>query len=231
VTVCRFKTSLYAWYFLSVTAFVLSSAACERLHPPMPTLAKQVRPVCPPASDREYYFPDATISPIRAFDLFYQSEYSRYLSVSSAPSISCLGTVQEEYRLLWIPSNRPAGMISVSRRGDGWVVASIEFVDPMKQNPRWVLQKRTDSHLTNDDVQPLIAALQTGGFWTTLSSEASSGEGGEPWIVEGRTKTGYHAVTRISLYDATFKALGFPFFTVARRPLPERTASRQDGPH
>ena len=46
-------------------------------------------------------------------------------------------------------------------------------------------------------------------------------------ILEGRTKTGYHNVMRRSLRDATFRALGVPFFSVARLPLPARTVSRE----
>jgi hypothetical protein len=53
-----------------------------------------------------------------------------------APPLSCGDAVDEPYRLLRTPSNRPAGVITLSRHEDGWDLASVEFVDPLKSKPR-----------------------------------------------------------------------------------------------
>ena len=185
-------------------------------------------PECPPSSRHDFYFPDGAISPNPVSDRFYQAEYSKYLRAYQAPSLSCGGSVEEAYRLVWIPSNRSAGVIALSQHDNGWDLTAIEFVDPLKLKPRSAVHARTNGRVTNDEAERFIASLQSGGFWTTRP-EASTAEGGEPWILEGRTKTGYHAVTRISLRDAPFRNLGLPFFAVARMSPPERTISK-DGP-
>ena len=159
-------------------------------------------------------------------DRFFQAEYGNYLRAFQAPSLSCGGAVAEGYRLLWIPSNRSAGVIALSRHDNGWDIVSVEFVDPLKSKPRSAVHARRNSRVTNDEAAQFIAVLQSGGFWTT-TREPTTAEGGEPWILEGRTKTGYHAVTRTSLRDAPFRNLGLPFFSVARLPPPERTLSKE----
>ena len=213
------------WRSTVVAVFLLSATACASHTPPPPTLAKQVAPQCPEASDEAYYFPEGAISPQRSTDRSYTTNFSLYLKSFDAPSLSCGTAVSEGYRLLWVQGNRPAGTIAFSRRNEKWDLTVVEYVDPLRSRVRSVIRTRTNTPVTDQTAGQLATALHSGGFWTTLNSERSSANFEDIWVIEGRTETGYHVVTRPSLRDTTFWALGVPFFTAASLPLPERTLS------
>jgi hypothetical protein len=225
--VSNLSITRWLWQCTAITFSILSLVGCEPPSTPMPTLARQVLSECPSASSEFYYFQDGAISPDPIADQLYRSEYSRYLKAFNAPSLSCGTETDEAYRLLWIQNGHPEdGTIALSRHNQSWEVASVEYVDPRLIREAAAVHTQTRTQVPDDDAARLIAALKSSGFWATLRWEPSTANSENLWIIEGRTETGYHLVTRRSLMDATFKAMGVPFFTVARRPLLTITTSK-----
>ncbi len=201
--------------------FIALLAACGRSSPPTPTLAQKISTECLQPADKEYYFPNGTLDPRRVYDVAHQEEYSTYLRAIGAAPFYCGASIDEGYRFLWIPSNMPAGAITLERRAQEWSLVTDTFRDPRQEiRQRTVASTHAQRSATTEDAQRLLRQLESGHFWTMPASERSTAEDGSPWVLEGRTQTGYRVVTRRSLTDDTFKALGVPFFELAHVPLP-----------
>jgi hypothetical protein len=89
---------------------------CGNPPSPKPGAATAVRKECPNQSGDRYYFPEGVLFPSDLYrDGADRSGAGKYLSLLHASSLSCGDAVKEGYRFLWIHSNLPAIVASVTR--------------------------------------------------------------------------------------------------------------------
>jgi len=180
--------------------------ACGNPVPPGPSAAKAVRKECPRQSSDTYYFPEGVMFPSDAHrDREDRWGAGKYLGSLDVPSLSCGGDATEAYRLLWIHTNLPAIVASVTRLDAGWRAEAAEFRHP-KTDLFWAVERRMERQVSNEQIRPLLDALDAADFWISPAWKSSDANDGATWYVEGRLDGGYRLLGRgnPTLNDAPF---------------------------
>lgn len=213
---------------------ISSFLACSADSTPAPEvrLGLKVDKTCP-ASDREdYYYPRATVvgnEPSQ--DDFLREWFSRYLRTSGAAPLWCAGS-SEAYRLLWLPSYRPAILIDLIKQGDGWQLTRVLFTDPRlpasgTQASPFAVNARIEQRVSDQSVSPFVRALSGASYWTRPAYIGSDVEDGHLEVIEARRGDLYRAVTRRAGEEVKFDDAARALVTLAGLEIPDEMKTRQ----
>jgi hypothetical protein len=133
--------------------------------------------------------------------------YSRVLTATLEPSLSCGMGAPQRLRFLSIPTFDPASFVRVELTPDGGVVWSGTLSGSGGYDPGQLVRSAQRKLLAAES-RELSAAIAKAGFWTTPADDSEhDGFDGTQWVLEGRRGADYHVVHRWSPTRGAFRDL------------------------
>ena len=207
------------------------SVGCGRLTDVQPRQGRDIVSTCPAQIDPGYYFPAGGLG-TDASDATLQSWFSQYLKHAGALPLWCGGSGSESYRLMYLPSFRPALLVSLSEAGTDWafrkrwVIRTVRFADPhptateSSNDPLRVIG-RDEIIISDQAARGFFEALARSGFWSSRDFvHDTSVEDGIALLVEARQRGLYHVSTRINARDEPFHEMARQLIRLAKLPVP-----------
>jgi hypothetical protein len=188
---------------------------------PEPSAANRVRSECGRMGDPDYYFEGDIIEPANSLnDSVLRETYDRFLGAIQAPSLSCVSDIRDAYRLLWLPSYRPAVVIQVIRKGYTWHMSGTIFGDPRGGTRLTEIVRRLETDVSDAQIQGFRSLLKDAKVWSAPSWQESTVQDGAICVVEIKVGTGYRVLTRSNPSDPAFKRASAEFFHIAGLTVP-----------
>lgn len=177
---------------VAVLAVVIVFAIACRDPSPVSNDKPQITTECLPSADAGRYFGDDSVGG-REISI----GFARLLEAGAFSPLWCSGS-SDAYRLVWMPSFRPAIVIVVTRSSEGWVARGAQYADPRQSASSGVtplqVVNRVSRPVNEETVQDLTGWLRQAQFWTSTSSSNPSGFDGHLALIEGWRDGEYHAV-------------------------------------
>lgn len=204
-----------------VSALVIAAvcAACE-VAPPAPMSAWTVEAKCPGTDEPNHFFPDGVLRPYNHSqnDEEFRDELSALLRQGGTPTLSC-GPVDDSYRFIWFPANRPVLAVTARQTIDGFALDVLTFPDP-RHDDVFRAPTRSARELRGNEALELRRAIETMNLWTIPAAQASTASDGAQWIMEGRKGGAYRVVIRTNFRDEPFEEAGRTFVKLAGLNVP-----------
>ena len=192
--------------------------------------ARQVKSECKPRDDDEFFFPTRTFSTSDDDGSSRQYDYSSYLATAGEPSLSCGGTLDQAYRLVWVQALRPGpSIIRVSRSGQTFALVAYGLED--KENSSTPVVMRVNKTLTEAEWGMVTSAIEQTNFWFMptwhiRTSHDSAVLDSSTWLFESREASSYHVILRTSFEGkGPFVSACRLFFKLAGLVVPDELQS------
>jgi len=187
--------------FHAVATLTLSAlVACSGTNGNTAQARRSLDPECAPDSAGKVpYFSS------RAFRKWYDEfpdapriYYSLFLTATAEPTMFCATSDVDQIRLTYLPGGGAPFVIRADDDGKQATVRWCQLEAPVFQLPPGEVSARNTTKVDRGDVQRIVAALETNGFWTMPTNLPPSGQNdpGIEWLVEARVKGRYHVVLR-----------------------------------
>jgi hypothetical protein len=195
-------------------------------HPP--PRGQQIAAICPPPADPGYYLQPSSINPARE-DEFLRGSFSSYFRSAGLAPLWCGARQGEIYRLLYLPSGRPALIVEMSQAPEDWLNRRrwnfnvIRFEDPRSKSSglseAFKVTERQDRILSDSDTSRFFVALDRAAFWDASPWKDAGADDGTMILMEGHAKGMYRPVTRWSTDARVFDA-AIAIFQTGNVPVP-----------
>jgi hypothetical protein len=218
---------------VSVLAFgtlaVMLSGCGKTADGPDPTGRAMVE-TCPATTDPGYYFPASTIDPSGDNDGFVRNWFSSHLRSAQLAPLWCGTGNNEVYRLLYLPTSRPAIVIELEESGKDWLrnrrwnVRAFRFDDPRtvpthSERRDVAIVDRRQQRLSESEAAGFFDSLARASFWHAPDWQDPDVQDGTAILIEGRKSSTYRPVTRFSMDTPMFSAAR-ALMRIAKVPIP-----------
>lgn len=232
------RQSRTTWHRIEYAVAALVVAAlfggCRQTLLPDPKSGHQLVETCPTPDSADFFFPAGYIQPAHDLtnDTFFRRWYSEFLRASNVGPLWCGPDKAETYRLLWLPTYRPAMVISIASTSRDWKIQKVVFADPRERveggSDVSVRVVSRDEFLVPDaPARVFLDALEAADFWTAPHYVSSGVDDGHFWVVEGRKGTTYRVSTRHSADDLKFEDAVRVLTRLARAKVPPEMEPRE----
>jgi hypothetical protein len=215
----QFRRPIVSYKRLAALAVLTVSAVACQGTPRMSAQGSQVVSTCPTPNAPDYY--------LRLEKGGYLLDtMSRHLRLAQVEPLWCGASRPATFRLLYLPSHRPALIVSVGESGRNWlgqprwVLETVRFDDPRSDRaidspngPR--VTHRDKSALSDRDATELLNAISSKSFWNASSWEERGVDDGTIILIEGQQEGIYRAIGRWSI-DAPMFELASVFVRTAK---------------
>jgi hypothetical protein len=190
---------------------------------------QQIVAACPPPADPAYYFQPTSINPAGQ-DEFIRRSFSSYLVSAELLPLWCDASEDEVYRLLYLPSGRPALIVEMRQASGDWLnrrrwnVNVFRFEDPRQRSLRSSeaikITQRQNHTLADSAAGDFFAALDRAAFWDASPWKDAGVDDGTMILIEARAGGIYRPVTRWST-DARVFSAAVSLIQAANVPVPQ----------
>ena len=219
-----------AWFAAIVLVAAALSGGCSSGSPPQIAAGYAVAPECPSPSAADYFLGADRLGYDRDFDRLTRERISSLLRPASEMPLWCGAGIDEAYRVVWVPSYRPAAVASLVHRQGAWHAAFTSFSDPRDGGEsEWRVVDSISTVVSRESAQTVADTLEKTDFWrlrTARLQDAAGNDGGR-LLVEGRQGSRYQVVYHWQPQDEPLGDAARRLIEIARGVVPEGLVPRR----
>jgi hypothetical protein len=215
----RFSIYLCRMAAIVPAALLVAFAGCHQAPETSRPIGTEVVSTCPSSTSPHYY-----IKLDRGG--YLQERASEHLEVAEVAPLWCGSRVHPTFRLLYLPSHRPATIVSISESERNWLGQShwtaktVRFEDPRSDKSidaagKAQVTERGELELSAEQVTEFFKSIGSTSFWNADAWRERGVDDGTIILIEGQQDGLYRSVGRWSI-DASMFELASVFTRTAK---------------